>query len=115
MPVHINKPNPIIKLEEIVREALVMRGMSHGEASAAIEGLERFGQRLYSTPVSEGISFHCKVVYLETKTHFGMFINSETFNVPKSQILNRQDLRQGYSGDVIITRSFAKKRGLSGA
>jgi hypothetical protein len=104
---------PIIKLERIVVDALVSRGMTEGEAASAIERLKSAGQRTQTdsprqaTPKRD-VTFTCNVVR-RSDLAFLLRINGEDVWLPMSQLKPGSD---PYGGSVTIPGWLAAKKGL---
>jgi hypothetical protein len=118
-----SKSGPISKLEEIVQEALVSRGMTAGEAAAAVDRLrsakpgEAHDQKQSNPPKPrqrkkdyEELAFTCDVIQRSASDlAIRLMINGKPVWLPFSQLANGSD---PYHGVVRIPAWLAREKGL---
>ena len=85
----MDKSKPILKLEKIVIDALMCRGMQRGEAESCVARLESLSDEIAeykASRIGDGIKVSGCVIVAETHMAYLMQIGEHEVWIPKSQI-----------------------------
>jgi len=116
----VEKSGPIHKLEKVIVDALMTRGMTEGEAMAALHRVEEWAVKAFNNHGTEPEILQEKVTFYDVDilhtTDLALLCRIEGENVwiPFSQLIREENeiWEKGDTGTLVITQWIAEQKNL---